>query len=232
MLRPVVAIICAKDEGPRIQQVLKPVILSNLFRNILVIDDGSTDDTVAKALELNDPKNWGTDDPVIKDLDLNVRVVSHPVNLGKAQAMQTGVYRSLAPVICFLDADLKYLTTRHLQDLVLPVSIGSKRATLGVFKGGFSPTTLAQWISPGISGQRCIERELLRTHKEWGTGYEVETRLEAHLQKEGIPRTLIPWQGASQVTKEEKLGIKRGVQSRITMYRDILRARRAISARK
>ena len=61
---------------------------------VLIIDDGSTDDTISKVLD------WGVD-----------KVVSHPNNLGLARAFMTGLETSVAmgaDIIVYTDADNQY----------------------------------------------------------------------------------------------------------------------------
>lgn len=65
-------IIPAYNEGPVIEQVVSKVIESG-FPNVLVIDDGSKDDTAQQA------KSAGA------------RVLSHPINRGAGAAAQTGL---------------------------------------------------------------------------------------------------------------------------------------------
>jgi glycosyltransferase involved in cell wall biosynthesis len=200
------AIIPAFDEAGRVGKVAGLALASGLFNRVLVVDDGSTDQTAAHAQAVG------------------VEVISHRVNQGKPAAMQTGLTATSEPVVCFLDADLTGITQTHLAALIEPVVSGRVQACLGVFRGGRLATTLAQRISPMISGQRCLRRELLLSFDGWHSGYGIETEINAHLLAQGVRQRIVEWHGAGQVMKEEKWGLWRGLRLRTRMYLQILHA--------
>jgi glycosyltransferase involved in cell wall biosynthesis len=200
------AIIPAFNEAERVGSVIGVLQQSGLFDKILVVDDGSSDETARVAT------------------DHGVGAVSHPENMGKARAMQTGLKATSAPIVCFIDADLIEVTPDHLHDLVSPVTQGGEQATLAVFSGGRLTTTLAQKVAPMISGQRCLRRELLDDFNGWDSKFGIETEINAHLQRRGIEQQIVQWHGAGQVMKEEKRGLLVGVIARLGMYRDIVKA--------
>ncbi len=72
---------------------------------ILVVDDGSSDQTAVRAREAG------------------ATVVRHDANLGYGAALKTGIRRAQYPVICITDADGTYPADR-LTELVEPVASG------------------------------------------------------------------------------------------------------------
>jgi glycosyltransferase involved in cell wall biosynthesis len=197
------AIIPAFDEATRVGRVVEVCVSSQLFQTVLVIDDGSQDDTAAAAKEAG------------------AKAIRHETNRGKAEGMLTGLRNTSEPIVCFLDADLLAVTSDHLRHLVQPVCLGEHRAQLAVFSGGRMATTLAQKVAPMISGQRCLRRELLDGFEGWGSGFGIETAINAHLLKHGVHMQIVDWHGAAHVMKEEKRGLLRGLRARLGMYRDI-----------
>jgi glycosyltransferase involved in cell wall biosynthesis len=67
-------IICAYNEGKRLRTILRALDGHPALKEVIVVDDGSTDDTTALVQE-----------------HLDVRLVSYPVNRGKTYAMAQGI---------------------------------------------------------------------------------------------------------------------------------------------
>lgn len=200
------AIIPAYNEAPRVTAVVLAALESGCFSRVLVVDDGSSDGTQPAASQAG------------------AEVLRLEPNRGKPQAMLAGLNATQESVVCFLDADLLAVTTEHLQSLTGPVRGCVHKAQLAVFSGGRLATTLAQKITPMISGQRCLRRELLDGFADWDSGFGIETAINDWLHKKGVKQQIVQWSGAAQVMKEEKRGLLAGFWSRLRMYADILRA--------
>jgi len=93
-LPPVTLVVPAYNEGPMINQAIRSLLdLDYPAYEILVVDDGSTDDTYARAAELEG--RYG---------GVTVRVVSK-ANGGKANALNTGIALARSPYILCMDGD-------------------------------------------------------------------------------------------------------------------------------
>ena len=92
-------------------------------------------------------------------LDPRIRTVRHPVNRGKGAAMFTGARAAQSDLLLFLDADLVRLAPGHVRALLRPVCRDEADMTLGLFCSWHLNTTLAHWITPWLSGQRCLPKE-------------------------------------------------------------------------
>lgn len=140
---------------------------------IIVIDDGSSDDTMRKA------SPWA---------DLFVR---HPGNRGKGAALETGWKNASCPEVVFLDADLgesAACVTTLLQpvwDDVLDMCIAvlpppTVRGGFGFVKRvarsgirslcGFDPAA-------PLSGQRAMKRQMLQSMPSFARGFGIEVGL-------------------------------------------------------
>jgi poly-beta-1,6 N-acetyl-D-glucosamine synthase len=93
-LPPVTLVVPAYNEAPVIQAAIRSLLeLDYPSYEILVVDDGSTDDTYARAAELE-----GRHGGVV------VRVVSK-ANAGKANALNTGIAIARHPFVVCMDGD-------------------------------------------------------------------------------------------------------------------------------
>jgi glycosyltransferase involved in cell wall biosynthesis len=205
----VVAIIPAHNEAARIGHVLEVLKKVPLVDRIVVVDDGSQDNTSETA------KKYG------------VEVIRFDVNRGKASAMDEGVQRSSEPIILFVDADLQNLSVKPVNDLIQPVLNGEAEMTMGIFRKGRFRTDIAHFISPGLSGQRAIKRHvwgLLDNSRPMDSiGYGIEEELQSLVKEGKVTLKIVHWEGVSQFTKEEKLGPQEGFKLRMRMYHDIIR---------
>lgn len=208
----VAAIIPAYNEGGRIHNVLS--VLGKIARlgEIIVVDDGSKDRTqevVKKAIET----------------DKRVRLISHPVNLGKGQAIFSGWEATQASHLLLLDADLMGLREQHVSDLMQPVLDGQADMSVGLFRGGYWRTDLAHWATPWFSGQRCLRAiRLHEVSRAAAAGYGVEMALTVAAQKNGWRTVQVPWEGAWHVPSEHRRGIWLGFKTRMKMYGQIVHA--------
>jgi glycosyltransferase involved in cell wall biosynthesis len=111
------AVICAYNEEKTVSGVINAAIKSELIYEVIVINDGSTDNT---AEELKQHKH-----------ELGIRFIDLPKNMGKGYAMATGVEYATGEVIVFLDADITGLSNKHISSMVWPVLNGKTDMVLG-----------------------------------------------------------------------------------------------------
>jgi glycosyltransferase involved in cell wall biosynthesis len=197
-------VVPAFNEVGTIAEVVSVARSARLGR-VLVVDDGSTDGTAAAAREAG------------------AEVVELFRNLGKGGAVAAGVELTDSGVIVLVDADLVGLTPGHLRLLAEPVLSGAVDMSRGVFTGGRWRTTAAQRLTPQLTGQRAIRRELLRRVPQLAqTRYGIEVAITDTARREGWRCRDVPLEGVSQVMKEEKRGVLAGAVVRLRMYGDIL----------
>jgi glycosyltransferase involved in cell wall biosynthesis len=209
----VAAVIPAYNEERRVSRVLAAVIEADLVDEVIVVSDGSTDGTARVARSLP-----------------GVRVVDLPLNLGKGGAMCAGVKACDADVIAFFDADLIGLRAKHVNAIIHPVLCGADMS-VGIFRKGKFWSDAAQKLSPLISGQRALRREILEQIPhlaEVRMGVEVAINREARRRKLKVRRVVLD--GVTHTAKEQKFGLMKGTAQRAKMYAEMgkamVRARR------
>lgn len=158
-------IVPAFNEGGRIGRVVSVLCQVKQIAQIIVVDDGSRDGTANEARRAAGG-------------DSRFQLVRHKTNRGKGQALFSGLTASRAPYLLLIDADLVNLTPQHIQSLIDPVLAGQAEMTLGQFKNGYWRSDLTHWLTPWLSGQRCIRASLLRQlDRDAASGYGFETAL-------------------------------------------------------
>ncbi len=204
----VAIIIPAFNEEARILNVLQAAKASKLKTEIIVVDDGSKDRTseVARTVE-------------------GVKVIKLKANRGKGGALVTGVQATKCGILAFVDADLGGLQGQHIDDIIRPLLNDQCDMCVGIFRGGKVWSDMAQRITPYLSGQRAMKRELfeavpymadLRMGVEWALTNTAEKR------KAKVIRVLL--RGVSNCAKEQKMGIVNGLKARGIMYMEITEA--------
>jgi glycosyltransferase involved in cell wall biosynthesis len=164
---------------------------------VVVVDDGSTDETAALAA------------------GAGAHVVKHARNRGKAAAMETGAEAvrliesgAAGPVVTgsgprhllFLDADLAG-SAAEAGPLVEPVRLGTADMTIAVFttrvrKGGFGVVTATSgagieratgWRpAQPLNGQRCLTRAAFTAALPLAPGWGAETGMTIDLLRKGM----------------------------------------------
>lgn len=204
-------VIPAFNEGDNLHRVLETVCVVDWLSQIVVVDDGSMDDTLTVA------QHYARQDEHIVVLRL-------PQKRGKAGAMLAGVRALQTDLVIFLDADLIGLQPYHLHHLCVPLLVDTNDMAVAVFRYGGVRTDLSHRLTPDLSGQRCLRRwsaEQALTPLA-GTGYGVETGLTIHARRHGWRIQYVVWEWVSHVMKEQKRGWIAGLRSRWHMYRQIM----------
>lgn len=203
--RPTIGLVVpARNEAVTIAEVAR-VALASGVGELIVVSDGSTDATAARAREAG------------------ARVLELERNVGKGGAVAAGARALQTDYVMLVDADLLGLRAQHLHDLAAPVLEGRADATVGVFTQGRGPTDLGQSLTPFLSGQRLIPRRLLLGIEGIDTlHYAIELAITRRVEALGLRVLHVKMPGLSQVMKEEKRGILRGFAHRLRMYWQIV----------
>lgn len=190
MAENVSVIIPAYNESGKIKHTVAAVALIPEVKEILVVDDGSTDNTAEEARAAG------------------ARVFSMTENSGKGAALTYGASQAKYDVIALLDADLGD-TASEARLLMLPVLEGRADMTIARFppprkKGGFGLVkglarrgikfyTGLEMCSP-LSGQRVMTREVMEKVLPFAPGYGVEVALTIKVAKMGYRIMEVPVQ--------------------------------------
>nr|WP_241744201.1 glycosyltransferase family 2 protein [Cellulosimicrobium arenosum] len=226
-------IIPAKDESRRIAATVRAARAIPYVDLVLVVDDGSEDETQHVAREAG------------------AVVVRHSHNRGKAAAMETGaavVAMRDAPdraprLLLFIDGDLGE-TAVNTAPLVPPVLDGHADVAIallppqpgaggrGIVVGAARRAvhTMTGWTpTQPLSGMRCLTREAFEAATPLARGWGVETGMTIDLLRKGYVAVEVPCDLRHRASTNDL----KGQMHRAAQYRDVLvavNARRVRSA--
>jgi glycosyltransferase involved in cell wall biosynthesis len=149
-------VIPAYNEAAAVGAVVRDLIATAHWREVVVVDDGSTDDTGAQAAAAG------------------ARVIRHPYNKGNGAAVKTGVRHTAGALVLIIDADgqhapgdaVRLVSLLGAFDLVVGARSARSQATAARRLGnallnGIASYLTEQRIPDLTSGFRAVRRECL-----------------------------------------------------------------------
>ena len=124
------------NEGQTVAQIINLVLAQNLVKQLIIVDDGSTDNT------------WENLQTIART-DNRISLTRHEVNQGKGAALRTGFASADSPYVIIQDADLEYDPTEYYR-LIAPLFHGQADVVFGSrFIGSELHRVLYYWHSLG-----------------------------------------------------------------------------------
>ena len=179
------------DERSTVEAAIDDALSADLpvaTRELVVVDDGSTDGT----RELLGSRQWPD----------NVKVVFHERNLGKGAAVRTALQHATGEFAAILDADLEYRAA-DLADVLQPLVSGEAHVVFGTrawtsqssfsfwYVMGNKAVTMATnviyncWISDVMTGHKAMRTELFRSLRLRERGFAIEPEIAARVLRAG-----------------------------------------------
>lgn len=175
------------NERATIPVVLKRIKAVAMDKEIIIVDDGSTDGTGEYLQSLNDPV---------------IKVLLHPKNLGKGAALRTGFQYAKGEIVIIQDADLEYHPEEYPQ-LIKPILdnradvvygsrfIGAHRVFLyshyiGNKALNFITNILYNTIlTDMMTGYKVFRKEVIKNLTLKASGFGIEAEMTAEIFKHG-----------------------------------------------
>jgi len=206
-MKKVTAIVPAYNESKTISSIVKVLKSSKHVGQVIVVSDGSTDNTDEIAHEA------GAD-----------KVFQLPIKKGKGAAMQHGVAHADGEVIAFFDADLKGLDVDHIERIILPVASGAKIMNVGLRDRGKLTMALMHYL-PLIGGERAMQRHVFESIPDkFLQGFMIESALNYFCRSRGYSYGGVNLPGLKIVHKYEKVGWAKGVREYVSMGWEVVKA--------
>ena len=149
-------IIPAYNEEETVAKVVEVIKKVSFVDEIIVVNDGSSDNTAEEAM------------------NAGARVITHEVNKGKGEALNTGYREVECDIIAFIDADIYNLTSAKVEAMIRPILEGKTDITKTKFSRASGRVTeltakpLLNFFFPEISfeqplsGQFAARKEVLK----------------------------------------------------------------------
>ena len=202
----ITAIVAAYNEENTIADVLWALTTSPLIDEVIVVSDGSTDETVA----------------ISRSFD--VRTIALRENRGKGYAMRIGVDYSSNDILFFVDGDMLNVTERTIESLVLPVQQNRSDMNIGVRHRGpvLDFLHLKMQCGPVLSGIRVMRREVFeRVPPQYQERFKIEAALNCFCSRSGFRQQHTIIYELGHVIKESKRGLADGLLARWEMSREV-----------
>ena len=215
-------IVPAFNEERTIERVLSRVLNESCVQQVVVVDDCSTDGTLAVAGRCTDPR---------------VTVKHHPTNLGKGSAIRTGLEAITAPLVIIQDADLEYDPADY-DKLIAPILRGRADVVYGI-RGFAGQSAYSYWFVIGNrlvttatnvlfncyiqdmeTGFKVMRTSLMRRLGLRGTRFDIEPEITGRILRLGYRIYEVPIDYAARTREEgKKLTWRDGVKALVALLR-------------
>lgn len=194
-----------------------------LKKEIVIVDDGSTDGTKEVLRKLN-----------------NIKVFFHESNKGKGAAIRTGLQHARGDIILIQDADLEY-NPEDYTTLLQPIIKGNAQVVYGsrfslkenfdknMYYTHYMGNSFLTWLTNCLysasledmeTGYKAVKKEAITGIKLNSMRFEIEPELTAKILKKGIKIEQVPISFSARSFEEgKKINWKDGLVAAWTLLK-------------
>jgi glycosyltransferase involved in cell wall biosynthesis len=209
-------ILPAKNESAALRALLPELRRVVGDAEIIIVDDGSTDDTVELCRENH------------------VKVVSHPYSMGNGAAIKTGARNATGEILVFMDADGQHkpediprLLDKLAQGYHMVVGARSRksqagfhRATANGFYNWLASWMVGQKVSDLTSGFRCVWASKFRKFSYLlPNGFSYPTTITMSFFRAGYGVTYVPIEAPKRIGKSHVKIVRDGVRFLLIIFK-------------
>jgi len=199
-------IIPAYNEGKRISKVISVLKDHKLIDELIVLNDGSTDNT----------------SEVIRQFK-GIRIIDLKENRGKSYTVYTGIKMARNELIMLIDADLIGLNKKNITDLIMPVL--EKKADVSISLRANAPLISRMLGIDFISGERIFHKGMIDDYKKISelSGFGLEVFLNKKIIDKRLRVKIVIWDNVESPYPVKKWGFIRGNLRFIGMIGQIIK---------
>ncbi len=216
-------IIPVYNEEKTVSKLLDKLLSINfdgLEKEIIVVDDGSSDATP----------------DILNSFSGRVKLIHHPVNMGKGSAVRTGLKNATGDIIAIQDADLEY-DPANLPNLARLIKEDGKDVVYGSrFLGSIEGMSLLHYFGNKLltfatrvlynssltdmeTCSKVFRRDVLRGVELKARNFEIEPEITINILKRGYKIHEVPISYAGRGKEHKKITWKDGVASLIYLIK-------------
>ena len=204
------AIVPTYNENPRVLEVLRVLQRCTKISEIICVDDGSTDGSAI----------------AVKQEFGNIIVLQHSKNLGKLQAVRTGIKLCNNKSIILMDSDLKNIIPEEIDRATAIFEKNNLDCLLLCTKPTSINDRLARYLfrlAHVATGCRIIKKEVLKRaiNNTGRLSYHLEPAQNKYLMENSTKVAYVNI-SAVGILKSEKVGFIKGLLQEIEMWRQVL----------
>jgi len=208
------------NEAKTAEEAIKRVEAVNIDKEIIAVDDGSTDGSLDILTKLADERR--------------IKFIRHQKNLGKGAAIKSGLKAAIGDIIIIQDADLE-TDPQDFYELTKPIINGKTKAVFG-YRTAKKPASIYWWGGRTVSlitrllyggnvkdvnnGYKVMTRDLWRDLDLKSDRFQICEEITAKLLKRKEKIIQVPTQYFPRTKSQgKKLGFKDGVVSILTLLK-------------
>lgn len=220
-------IIPAYNEQDTIENTIYEVKKLDFNKEIIIVDDGSKDNTVILARKIE-----------------GIRLIEHGVNRGRGAAIKSGINNSNGEIICTQDADMEQLPT-DIPKLIQPILDGKADVVYGSRFIDPKNSQTSTWIrilgnklfaflgnmlfrqnlTDVYTGSKCYSKRIFNHMQFEAEGFEQEVEILAKVSMHKMRIVEIPIEYSFRTAGISKMKLRDGVRGLYTILKYYLKIR-------